>query len=129
MDGASHAPPSRKKTRVNVYRNYTFCVSPVYRTYVVDYLAILNSSPVGMLLVDQQFDIVFANAKAEAMFGYASGELNGMPVNCLVPEQMRPAHTGSMSKFFGADSSRGCRKGATCPCCIATANWSRSRSV
>ena len=77
----------------------------------MDYLAILNSSPVGMLLVDERFDIVFANAKAEAMFGYAEGELNGMPVNCLVPEQMRHGHTDMMSKFFRKQSSRGLSKG------------------
>jgi diguanylate cyclase (GGDEF)-like protein/PAS domain S-box-containing protein len=81
------------------------------RTVIVDYLAVLNSSPVGMLLVDRRFDIVFANAKAEAMFGYASGELNGKSVNCLVPESMRQAHDGMMSKFFGEDSTRGLSKG------------------
>ena len=77
----------------------------------MDYLAILNSSPVGMLLVDQRFDIVFANAKAEAMFGYANGGLNGKPVNCLVPEQIRQGHSGLMSKFFSEDNARGLSKG------------------
>ena len=81
----------------------------------MDYLAILNSSPVGMLLVDQQFKIVFANAKAESMFGYDGGELNGMPVNCLVPEQMRPGHTGSMAKFFDTNKKRGLSKGRYLP--------------
>jgi diguanylate cyclase (GGDEF)-like protein/PAS domain S-box-containing protein len=81
----------------------------------VDYLTILNSSPVGMLLVDQRFNIVFANAKAEAMFGYDNGELNGMPVNCLVPEQVRPNHNGSMSKFFGENKKRGLAKGRYLP--------------
>jgi len=64
-----------------------------------------------MLLVDQRFVIVFANAKAAAMFGYDSEDLTGMPVNCLVPEQIRQGHTGSMSRFFGEDGSRGLSKG------------------
>ena len=78
---------------------------------IVDYLAILNSSPVGMLLVDRRFEIVFANAKAEAMFGYASGELNGESVNCLVPRSVRREHDDMMSKFFGEESTRGLSKG------------------
>ena len=81
------------------------------RAVIVDYLAVLNSSPVGMLLVDEGFDIVFANAKAEAMFGYAEDELTGMTVNCLVPEPMRQIHNGMMSKFFGEDGTRGLSKG------------------
>ena len=94
---------------------YTPGVARNNQTFNVDYLAILNSSPVGMLLVDPQFDIVFANAKAEAIFGYDSGELNGMPVNCLVPEQARKGHTGSMKQFFEQDSSRGLSKGRYLP--------------
>ncbi|HEY5739980.1 MAG TPA: sensor domain-containing diguanylate cyclase [Gammaproteobacteria bacterium] len=77
----------------------------------MDYLAVLNASPIGMLLVDPRFDIVFANAKAESMFGYGDGELNGLSVNCLVPEHMRAAHSGLMSDFFSQHGSRGLSKG------------------
>ena len=48
--------------------------------------------PEGLVVVDDTGLIVFANARAEQMFGYAPGELSGQPLEVLVPEAQRTGH-------------------------------------
>ena len=51
----------------------------------VRYGELLESTPDGMLLVDETGHVLLANGHAEALFGYGHGELHGQPVGSLVP--------------------------------------------
>ncbi len=66
---------------------------------------LLNTAPVGLLLVDDEGVIRSANEEAERLFGYDSGELNGKSVDTLVPEMTREQHVQMRDAFF-ADPDR-----------------------
>ena len=53
---------------------------------------IVEASPNGMLLVDEQGRMTFANSAAETMFGYAPGALVGGFIEDLVPDRSRDRH-------------------------------------
>jgi len=53
---------------------------------------LLEGAPDAMLCVDQDGEIVLANAQAERVFGYSRDELVGSPVDMLVPDAVRAAH-------------------------------------
>ncbi len=55
---------------------------------------IVESAPEGMLVVAESGTIILANPPVEAMFGYDPGQLVGLPVEVLVPEQIRGRHVG-----------------------------------
>lgn len=61
--------------------------------------ATVEASPTGMLLVDQQGRIALANLEAERLFGYLQGELLGQPIEILVPEPERAAHSQHRAAF------------------------------
>jgi PAS domain S-box-containing protein len=60
----------------------------------------VESSPSGMLMVDQRGRILLANREIERMFGYAAGELLGQDVEVLVPIPLRAQHPESRAAFF-----------------------------
>ena len=53
---------------------------------------LFDFSPDAVLVTDAQGHIRAANHQAEAMFGYGSGELIGLPIENLVPERFRGRH-------------------------------------
>ncbi|HSV46510.1 MAG TPA: PAS domain S-box protein, partial [Ramlibacter sp.] len=48
--------------------------------------------PDALLLVDRQGIIRLANPMALELLGYPAGELEGLPVDQLVPDAIRPRH-------------------------------------
>ncbi|MFO0952038.1 MAG: PAS domain S-box protein [Isosphaeraceae bacterium] len=62
--------------------------------------------PEGLVVVDERGAIVFANPRAETMFGYAPGGLNGVRVEVLVPEGQRSQHTGHRVGFIAHPHAR-----------------------
>lgn len=60
----------------------------------------VESSSVGMLLVDHQGRIALVNAEAERLFGYAPNELVGQPIEVLVPKFNRAEHATQRSGFI-----------------------------
>jgi PAS domain S-box-containing protein len=68
--------------------------------------ALLESSAEAVVIVDREGRVVFANGRAEAMFGYAPGELVGQPVEILLPERFRPAHRQHRTRYFDAPRPR-----------------------
>ncbi|RYE40962.1 MAG: response regulator [Hyphomicrobiales bacterium] len=70
------------------------------------YHSIIESSPDGMLVVAADGRITLANPQVEAMFGYASGELEGMLVDQLVPPSVSPRHSELRSSFGREGSAR-----------------------
>ena len=48
--------------------------------------ALLDAVPDATLVADPAGAIVFANQRAESLFGYGAGELAGTPSGALIPE-------------------------------------------
>lgn len=60
----------------------------------------------GILVVAPDGKMVRANAAVEQMFGYGHGELQGRPVEILVPERARDRHTAHRENYLKAPRSR-----------------------
>jgi PAS domain S-box-containing protein len=61
---------------------------------------LLESIPDGIVLVNATGRIVIANTRADRLFGYRSGELQGQPVAILLPERYRSSKAGHRSSWF-----------------------------
>jgi two-component system, sporulation sensor kinase E len=72
---------------------------------------VVESSPNGMLMVDQGGTILLVNRQIEQLFGYERAELIGQPVEILVPQRMRSHHAGDRAEFFAHSESRAMGKG------------------
>ncbi|HZW26066.1 MAG TPA: PAS domain S-box protein, partial [Gallionella sp.] len=64
------------------------------------YRGIIHSAPDGMLVTDGKGRILLVNESLEHMFGYASGELIGQPVEMLLPPEVRAGHVAKRDGFF-----------------------------
>ncbi|MEJ6006942.1 SpoIIE family protein phosphatase [Paucibacter sp. AS339] len=63
-------------------------------------LAILQSSPDGIVTIDAQGRVIDFNTSAERMFGYAAAEAIGRPMHeLLVPPQQHQAHLAGMARY------------------------------
>ena len=60
---------------------------------------LFEHAPDATLLVGMQGQIVLANRRAEALFGYAVGEMLGQPIEVLVPEAHRAVHVGLRTTY------------------------------
>ena len=70
------------------------------------YRQLLESTPDAIVMVNITGRIVLVNSQAETMFGYASGELSGRPIEMLLPNRFRTAHLGHRARFFGQPRTR-----------------------
>ncbi len=68
--------------------------------------AMVESSPDGMLLADEAGLLVLVNTQIETLFGYDRGELLGLPVERLIPERHRSAHTLHRTRYGTAPGPR-----------------------
>lgn len=62
-------------------------------------LELLDAMPDPVLVVDVDGYIALANAEAEAMFRYEPGSMNGMPVDALVPLDLRATHAAHRERY------------------------------
>lgn len=67
---------------------------------------IFEAAPSAMVLVGRDGRIGLLNQQAEALFGYARGELLGQPVEMLVPARFRAQHPAERDRFFAEPSVR-----------------------
>lgn len=63
------------------------------------YRELYRAAPDGVLVVGLDGVIRSLNPAAEAIFGYARGELEGEPVDRLVPQALRRAHAGHRDRY------------------------------
>ena len=61
--------------------------------------SLFENATEGIILTNGQGHIVLANPAAERMFGYTASELNGQPVEILIPGNFRPGHKGLREGF------------------------------
>ena len=66
----------------------------------------IEASPTGMLMMDEQGQIVLVNVQIEKLFGYPRQELLGQKIEMLVPNRYRDSHPGSRQTFFGQPRAR-----------------------
>ncbi len=71
----------------------------------------VEASPSGLLMVDENGTILLVNLQIEQQFGYERAELIGQPVEMLVPQPMRSHHAGDRAKFFAHSELRAMGKG------------------
>ena len=67
---------------------------------------IIEATPNGLLMVDQNGKIVLCNAQAESLFGYSRNELLGKEIEILVPEPIRKSHPGFRLSYFAKPETR-----------------------
>ncbi len=67
---------------------------------------LLESAPDAMVIIDGEGRIALINAQTEKLFGYARGELVGMPVEVLIPQRFHDRHPGHRHSFFGEPKLR-----------------------
>lgn len=68
--------------------------------------AVLEAASQAIVVVGPDGRIRVANASAERLFGYPRHELEGQPVELLVPEHLREAHRGHRAGFLGGPARR-----------------------
>jgi PAS domain S-box-containing protein len=64
------------------------------------FAALFETAPDAMVVVDRAGRIVLSNPQAERLFGYADGELDGHPIEVLLPEAVRSAHVSHRSNYM-----------------------------
>lgn len=65
-----------------------------------------DSSPSGLLIVDDAGIITYANREAARIFGYGPDGLTGLDLETLVPEALRGAHRMQRLGFHSAQGAR-----------------------
>ena len=68
--------------------------------------ALLDAAPDGILLVDADGRIVFTNRALQELFDYEATELQGQPIELLVPESYRPRHVRYRQVYAAAPEPR-----------------------
>jgi PAS domain S-box-containing protein len=62
--------------------------------------AVLETSSLGVVMVDEAGRIVRTNARLAQMFGYRRDEVEGQSLEILLPERLRANHVGHRRGFF-----------------------------
>jgi PAS domain S-box-containing protein len=68
--------------------------------------SIIDASPDGLLVVDSGGRILLSNPAADALFGFAPGELSNTDVDLLLPETLRGGHGEKRARFMAEERSR-----------------------
>ena len=63
---------------------------------------VVEASPSGMIMIDQQGTIVLANHLVTELFGYSREELLGLSIDTLVPKRFRTQHPTHRATFFAS---------------------------
>jgi formate hydrogenlyase transcriptional activator len=82
--------------------------SPTRRRDIVSRAARLSVDqfPHGLLILGEEATVLSANHQAELVFGYNAGDMTGLPINSLLPEQSQIVHRDLWAEFLKAPESR-----------------------
>ena len=69
-------------------------------------LALLESAPIAVVVINKTGTITLVNAKTEELFGYARGELVGQPLELLLPHRFTARHHQHRDGYFVAPKAR-----------------------
>jgi PAS domain S-box-containing protein len=69
-------------------------------------IAILETAPDSILVIDDERKIILINKQTEHMFGYQSSELLGQPIEVLLPNRYKKNHPKQMRSFFASPTYR-----------------------
>ncbi len=67
---------------------------------------LLGALPIPVLVVDRVGTIRAANQRLARLLGYADGELEGSPLDVLIPDEARARHPTLMEGYFRAPEAR-----------------------
>jgi PAS domain S-box-containing protein len=67
---------------------------------------LLDLSPDALVIVDRTGTIVLANERAASVFGYRLEEMQGKPLEMLLPERLRTLHTAHQEHYFAEPHTR-----------------------
>lgn len=67
---------------------------------------VVESSPNGLIMVNEQGKIVLANARSKSLFGYENQDILGSSIEQLVPPETRRRHVDLRSSFMKAPEER-----------------------
>ncbi|HQU35446.1 MAG TPA: ATP-binding protein [Anaerolineales bacterium] len=70
------------------------------------FLEIFDKNPVAIVVSNAAGQVVFANAQSHRLLGYEAGELIGIGIEQLAPENIRVAHERSRAAFNQKPSAR-----------------------
>ena len=68
--------------------------------------AIVETTPNGLITIDDRGRILSFNPAAERMFGYRADEVVGENVNCLMPQPFREEHDGYLTRYLTTGEKR-----------------------
>ena len=68
--------------------------------------SIIETSPDGLITIDEKGRILSFNPAAETMFGYQAGDVIGKNIKCLMPSPYREAHDGYMARYLKTGERR-----------------------
>jgi|GEM_PF-2084481 len=97
--------PAELRARVQVGRTVVELQADVARR-MREFEEYVEHAPLGILVVEHDGSIEFANGRACSIFGYQPEELKGQQVEILVPEFLRERHEGLRSEYFRNPDSR-----------------------
>jgi PAS domain S-box-containing protein len=67
---------------------------------------VVESAPNGMVMVNEDGDILMVNSQMERLFGYDRSQMIGRPIEMLLPERYRATHPGQRGDFFRSPLTR-----------------------
>jgi PAS domain S-box-containing protein len=76
------------------------------RTSEAKFRSVMDAAPDAMIISDHSGHIALVNSEAEKLYGYQREELQGQPVELLIPERFREQHVGHHQNFVGSPRVR-----------------------
>ncbi|HXA30476.1 MAG TPA: PAS domain S-box protein [Candidatus Angelobacter sp.] len=67
---------------------------------------LVDALPDGLVIADEEGLIVYANRRLAELSGYSAAEMNGRPIELLVPERMRRLHEDHRDRFIAQPTAR-----------------------
>lgn len=106
---------------------------------IEEFKAVFDAAPDGFIVVSADGTIRAANPRVEKLFGWTLEELEGEPIEVLLPERLRDVHVGHRTDFAqnphnrpmgaGLDLRGRARDGTEFPVEISLSPWRREDDV